>query len=110
MFPYNRKSQFSKIVELIDPTGQPRRLGGVLSFTVSSPPVLGKLPSKTIPPQNLIRQAQYYSQDEDKVVTKVADIVPPDSEMPSATSSSLSLYILVGVLVIVLIFLFNKKL
>ncbi|CCV02540.1 Papain-like proteinase [Armadillidium vulgare iridescent virus] len=111
MFPYNRKSQFSKIVELIDPTGQPRRLGGVLSFTVSSPPVLGKLPSKTMPPQNLIRPAQYYSQDEDEVVTKDADIVPPDKEhMQSTTSSSLSLYILVGVLVIVLIFLFSKKL
>ncbi len=39
MYPYNRKSQFTKIVELMTPQGQHIRLGGVLAFTVSNPPV-----------------------------------------------------------------------
>ncbi len=42
MYPYNRKSQFTKIVELMTPQGQHIRLGGVLAFTVSNPPVFEK--------------------------------------------------------------------
>ncbi len=50
MYPYNRKSQFTKMVELMTPQGQHIRLGGVLAFTVSNPPVLKKLPVNKQPP------------------------------------------------------------
>ncbi len=70
MYPYNRKSQFTKIVELMTPQGQHIRLGGVLAFTVSNPPVLKKLPVNKQPPNpnSLSKSLDYYKNDEDDIV------------------------------------------
>lgn len=115
MYPYNRKSQFSKVVEMMTPEGHHLRLGGVLAFTASNPPTLKKLPANPQPPPpgSLSKNADFYRVDEDDVVTKLIDIVPPreivETSQDDSQDNNWYIYALVIIFVIVIFMVVLNK-
>jgi hypothetical protein len=76
MYPYNKLSQFGKIVDIVDGQNQTHRCGGIITFTVSEPPKKAVLQSLTSAPSSLLRDKNYYTQDEDMVIKD-----PPESNL-----------------------------
>jgi hypothetical protein len=68
MFPYNTKCQFSKLVDLVI-QGRTMRLGGIMAFTVSQPPILKNMPKGPLT-RPLSRPLSFYQNDENEVVEK----------------------------------------
>jgi hypothetical protein len=110
MYPYNRKSQFSKYVEMMTPRGV-LRLGGVLAFTASKPPDLKKLPTYSQPPiaNSLNRSIDFYKTDEDNIVSKIANIVPPLNVTTDQEKNNWYIYILIIIFVIIILFFIRRK-
>lgn len=66
MYPFNKKSQFLKLVSIVDHEGHTRRNSGVVICNVSETPILQSLPviPSTEIPKSLNRSTAFYSQDE----------------------------------------------
>jgi hypothetical protein len=114
MYPYNRKSQFSKIVDIMTPDGRRMRLGGVLAVTVSKAPELSKLPSNPQPPMlgSLNRDMAFYKADEDEVVAKSPEIVPPVKHgegTEGGSSDNWNIYALLILFVVIVLFVLIRR-
>lgn len=66
MYPFNKKSQFLKLVTIVDNEGHIRSNSGVVICNVSETPILQSLPviPSTEIPKSLNRSTNFYSQDE----------------------------------------------
>lgn len=72
MYPFNKISQFGKIVDIVDGQNQRHRCGGIITFTVSIPPKkTNKLKQLSNVPPSLLNPLSYYSTDEDVALRSV---------------------------------------
>lgn len=106
MYPYNKKSQFTKIVEVADSRGLTRRLGGVLCFQVSSAPELKSYKvNKNTSLTNTLLSREYYMANESDIVTKIENIVPIPGE--KREESNIAIFVVL-IIFITLLFYFMK--
>lgn len=105
MYPYNRLSQFTVPVQK-----NQFRLGGVLTFSVSDPPILKTLPYSDKEPDksSFLLPEAYYKSDENEVVKKNENIVVPPPGEATASTSTIYVLLMLSILVILLLYLFRS--
>lgn len=70
MYPYNKVSQFGKIVDIVDSQGQRHRCGGIITFTVTSPPTPKVFKTLSDKPPQYIQDTDYYRKPEPQALLK----------------------------------------
>lgn len=65
MYPFNKVAQFGKIVDIVDGQGQRHRCGGIITFTVTKPPVKVTFKSLSSKPPQLLQNEDYYKNAEE---------------------------------------------
>lgn len=104
MYPFNKISQFGKVVDIIDSSSQRHRCGGIITFTVSEPPKkTNNLRKLAVVPYTLSRDESYYSTDEDVAVKRFRTVESFRGILMTFTPAAILMLVLVVVLVVLLV-------
>lgn len=112
MYPFNKVAQFGKIVDIVDGHGQRHRCGGIVTFTVSTPPQKTRFKKLSQINYKLLNSENYYKTREDSykpsvqppVVSNKGSILP----LSSYFSDEFWFYIFVPSLIVFLLIMINK--
>ena len=64
MYPFNKLSQFGKVIEVKDSTGQTHRCGGIITFSASDPPEPKSFKQLDKVPYDLVFPPDFYNVEE----------------------------------------------
>jgi hypothetical protein len=114
MYPFNKVSQFGKVVDIVDGRGQRHRCGGIVTFTVSQPPQKKNFKTLSRKPSQLLREENYYKKSEEGY-KPTGNPRPPNSGGISSLSDYFSLedlllYMVLPALIILAIIMVFKEL
>lgn len=112
MYPFNKISQFLKLVSIADQDGLPHKNGGVMICQVVKSPTLETLP--TIPvseiPKILNKPSSYYSKDENVAVGEpISPPVKPSPIPDQLQKEDSSIVIVIIVVSVIVIFVLMKN-
>jgi hypothetical protein len=113
MYPFNKISQFLKLVSIADQDGLPHKNGGVMICQVVKSPTLETLP--TIPvseiPKILNKPSSYYSKDENVAMGEPIPHLPPvnPSPIPVVIQKEDNSVGIVIIVVIIVVFVLMKN-
>lgn len=102
MYPFNKISQFGKIVDIVDGQGQKHRCGGIITFTVSKPPELKIFKTLNQRYNQLLQDETYYKKTEEGQTPQIPQI----TENISLSLKEAIIYIIIPLLVIFLMLKF----
>jgi hypothetical protein len=97
MYPWNKLSQFGKIVDIVDSSGNKHYCGGIITFSVSVPPTLKIFNSLRSKLPQYIQNIEYYKKSEQHVKKSERHF-----KQPSKWDNILELFVLVFLVIIVI--------
>lgn len=115
MYPFNKVAQFGKIIDLIDGEGRRHICGGIVTFTVSKPPVKVAFKTLSIKPSQLLHDVNYYKTTGDSKPNgqpKPAPIPFPGGQVLPISSyftiTDIVIYLVTPVLLLIFVILIVK--
>lgn len=103
MYPFNKISQFGKIVDIVDIQGQRHRCGGIITFTVTQPPQKQTFKTLNQRPPQLLHNEDYYKKSEEGYKPGGTP-QPPPSPLPGGQILPLSNYFSIEDILLYLVF------